>query len=601
MKRKQSPSHSAQVCQPAEQDYRGGASEFCPSRIEIRARSQFEKILTVALNPKLEDLGKAEPDSKFAPDTDADAPRLCNYGQLEKWLWVELLALGRLFIELFLASVRIGLSKRLGVASGRAWPRQFKGRLGTIAYWRERSCGHFPLDNFLGIGRGGFSHSVCLLACNLATRMSFAVSAKVFERFAGWSPDPSSIENMVLGVGVHASSYMEQGAPKRDRSKRQVLVIEIDGKAPPTATEQELKKRSASAKAAAKAAAKARKSQKEQNSDNNACPVDHKSEGEGEQSGTSKRCCCQRHRAKAIRQRARKKKQAAKIKASKRKRSNKEKGKQEKKTKNGRSATLVVTYVLEEGPEGLLHGPKDKRVWADFGPRVNMMQWVKEEAQRRGFDPQSRDIHLVMDGETCLRDRMRERFPNATIALDIRHAEEHLHAMSKLIHTSSEDREAFVGNYRGMLYDGKARKMTEELQGMIEDANKQKKKDGLDPGDGEYEQLEKAIAYFAKRIDMMDYGKLKKKDLVIASGQVEGAARHLVGERMDCGAMRWKVERGRMILHLRCIEINGDWEKFDIWLSRKNHEHLAHGKVVRLTSTEPPPMPLSANQIAKVA
>ena len=154
----------------------------------------------MALNPKLEDLGKAEPDSKSAPD--ADAPRLCNYGQLEKWLWVELFALGRLFIELFVASARMVLGKQLGKASSRARPRQFKGRFGTISYWREGSCGHFPLDNLLGIGRGGFSHSVCLLACNLATRMSFAVSAKVLERFAGCSPDPGSIENMVLGVGA---------------------------------------------------------------------------------------------------------------------------------------------------------------------------------------------------------------------------------------------------------------------------------------------------------------------------------------------------------------------------------------------------------------
>ena len=66
---------------------------------------------------------------------------------------------------------------------------------------------------------------------------------------------------------------------------------------------------------------------------------------------------------------------------------------------------------------------------------------------------------------------------------------------------------------------------------------------------------------------MMDYGNLKDKDLVIASGQVEGAARHLVGERMDCGGMRWKVERCRMLLQLRCIGINGEWDRFDDWLS----------------------------------
>jgi hypothetical protein len=124
------------VCQPAEQDYRGDASEFCPSRIEIRARSQFEKILTVALNPKLEDLGKAEPDSKSAPD--ADAPRLCNYGQLEKWLWVELFALGRLFIELFVASARMVLGKQLGKASS---PQISYGGVGTNI--TANFCGRF--------------------------------------------------------------------------------------------------------------------------------------------------------------------------------------------------------------------------------------------------------------------------------------------------------------------------------------------------------------------------------------------------------------------------------------------------------------------------
>ena len=278
-----------------------------------------------------------------------------------------------------------------------------------------------------------------------------------------------------------------------------------------------------------------------------------------------------------------------------------EKGGEESKAKNGRSATIVVTYVLEEGADGLLHGPRDKRTWADFGPRAEMMEWAKEESLRRGFDPQGENIHLVMDGETCLGEGMRGRFPNATIALDIRHAEEHLHAVGKLVHSSPEDREAFVEHYRAMLYDGEAREMVGEFRDMIDDANRQKKRRGTDPADGEYGELEKEIAYFARRLDMMDYANLKEKDLVIASGQVEGAARHLVGERMDCGGMRWKVDRGRMVLHLRCIEINGDWDSFDRWLSKENHARLTHGKIVRLTSTRPPPMPLPANQTAQAA
>ena len=539
-------------------------------RIEARVRSQFEKILAAALKP---DPGRQS--TPRAPGVETAPTRTpANFGQFENWLRAEIFVLGRLLIELFLCSARRRLrEKALGKAFGRLRHRRFKSFFGTVAYWREGRHGHFPLDKVLGIAKGGFSHSVCLLACNLATRMSFAASTGVFARFAGWSPDPGSIENMVLGIGAYAPEYMEQSAPVtdvRDSDNRQVLVIEIDGKAPPMASESELEKRSQKAK--------------------------RRKKGPGSRSG-KKRCCCQRHRAKATRK---KKKEAKTPKACEQEAS------QEKVTKNGRSATLVVTYVLEEGPEGLLHGPKDKRVWADFGPRVNMMQWAKDEAQRRGFDPQSKDIHLVMDGEKCLREGMRQRFPNATMALDIRHAEEYLHDLAKLIYPGSKpkqksERETFVENYRAMLYDGEAAKMTEELQALIDEANKEKKKAGRDPEDGEYEQIEKKIAYFANRLEMLDYGEFQEKDLVIATGQVEGAARHLVGERMDCAGMRWKVERARVLLHLRCIEINGDWAKFDAWLLEKTNQLLSQGKAVKLTSTKPPPMPLSANQTAEAA
>lgn len=53
-------------------------------------------------------------------------------------------------------------------------------------------------------------------------------------------------------------------------------------------------------------------------------------------------------------------------------------------------------------------------------------------------------------------------------------------------------------------------------------------------------------------------------DLVLASGVVEGAARYVVGERLDQSGMRWVVQRAEAVL-LRCIEVNGDWEKYFAW------------------------------------
>jgi hypothetical protein len=58
---------------------------------------------------------------------------------------------------------------------------------------------------------------------------------------------------------------------------------------------------------------------------------------------------------------------------------------------------------------------------------------------------------------------------------------------------------------------------------------------------------------------------LRKEDLVTASGVMEGAARYVVGERLDNSGMRWIEERAEAVLLLRCIEVNGDWESFMKW------------------------------------
>ena len=64
------------------------------------------------------------------------------------------------------------------------------------------------------------------------------------------------------------------------------------------------------------------------------------------------------------------------------------------------------------------------------------------------------------------------------------------------------------------------------------------------------------------RLDMMAYKTYIDEDLPIASGHVEGAARHVVGERTDCSGMRWIPGRAQALLHLRCIELNGDRDDF---------------------------------------
>lgn len=104
---------------------------------------------------------------------------------------------------------------------------------------------------------------------------------------------------------------------------------------------------------------------------------------------------------------------------------------------------------------------------------------------------------------------------------------------------------------------------------------------------GRREALEEQIGFFEPRQAMMQYDRWLAEDLVIASGQVEGAVRHLVGERLDCSGMRWVQGKAEAVLHLRCIELNGDWDKFVKWQQGRTQVRLQRTKRCKILTDQP--------------
>ena len=103
--------------------------------------------------------------------------------------------------------------------------------------------------------------------------------------------------------------------------------------------------------------------------------------------------------------------------------------------------------------------------------------------------------------------------------------------------------------------------------------------------------LSKLIAYMDRRLNMMHYQRLIEDDLPIASGIVEGAARYVIGERMDCSGMRWICERAEALLRLRCIELNGDWDHFFAWGYEHWVEKMRQGEKVIVRKKTPDDLP----------
>jgi len=176
-----------------------------------------------------------------------------TFWEFEKYLFVLLFGLGRVLTRLMLVHrhSRLSLEPYLamkGYRLGDAYAeRKLKTAFGEISYGRahlireEGGTGFHPLDVALGLTRDGFSPWVVQFVTRLATRMSYSASRLICQVAIGWSPSTEGIEHLVLGLGRPAAPFMQQmGAPPNDG---EVLVIEVDGKCPPTATEQELSKR----------------------------------------------------------------------------------------------------------------------------------------------------------------------------------------------------------------------------------------------------------------------------------------------------------------------------------------------------------------------
>jgi hypothetical protein len=340
---------------------------------------------------------------------------------------------------------------------------------------------------------------------------------------------------VVLGLGRQAAPFMQQlAAPSHEG---EVLVIEVDGKCPPTATAAELSKRRGRRR--------------------------HRASCD---------CGCQRHRGRAQR----------------RARGPKKRRKKGDHSKNGKEVVLVVMYTLRRGDDGRLHGPVNKKVWASFAGRKAAALWARAEATKRGFEcGTAKTVQLVMDGAKGLRQNLEPLFPGAIVTLDVCHVVEKVWALGHRFHREgSAELTAWVEELKALLYSGRAAELVERLRAWLRQVP------AHGPGTkGRRQGLKALIGYLAPRLEMMRYAAWVAQDLVIGSGQVEGAARHVVGERLDCAGMRWLQGKAEALLQLRCIELNGDWERFGAWLQGRNQHRLDKRQRLRILTDQPIKLP----------
>jgi hypothetical protein len=448
-------------------------------------------------------------------------------------------ALGPLVFELARALIALFLCRRHealavptsevidGSAFARSQPqdREVTTFFGPVRYWRTymrgKGGGFYPLDRLLRLPVDGFSVHFVSLFTRIATKVSYAQTRLVVTCFLGSSPSTRTIEKAVLGLGKRTQAWFEQAPPPPDDGE--TLVIMVDSKATPTATESELRKR----------------------------------RGKRRKRGGGR---SPRHRGRSKRKNWQEKRRRKKGDHS----------------KNGRAATLVVMYTLREaklpGGRKRLEGPINRRVYASYAPVRHAFAVARRDANRRGFGPSSgKRVQIVIDGHRALEANARLFFPEAIFTLDVIHAVEYLWKAGRSFYREgSKQLAAWVAEQKTRLYAGKIAAIVRDLRRAHEEISKNGR-----GNKGKRRRLLDSISYLANHIDLMNYGELLAEDLEISSGQVEGAVRYVIAQRFDAAGMRWITERSEALLQLRCIEINEQWDGFTRFVESRAGPRLA--------------------------
>jgi len=84
--------------------------------------------------------------------------------------------------------------------------------------------------------------------------------------------------------------------------------------------------------------------------------------------------------------------------------------------------------------------------------------------------------------------------------------------------------------------------------------------------------VERALNYFRRNADFMDYPAFLVAGLPIATGVIEGACRHLVQDRLGITGARWDLPGAEAMLKLRALHSSGDWD--DYWRFHEQQEAL---------------------------
>jgi hypothetical protein len=184
---------------------------------------------------------------------------------------------------------------------------------------------------------------------------------------------------------------------------------------------------------------------------------------------------------------------------------------------------------------------------ATFEPAAAFGSLVRAEGIRRGAD-HVRQLTVLGDGAAWIWGIATGKFPEATQIVDLYHAREHLHALTRSLEFMLLDRkeEWLAARLEDLDYG--------DIDG-IEAAVRQYPLEGV-----KKTEVEKELGYFLANAPRMRYHWFRSRGLFVGSGVVEASCKTVVAQRLKQAGMHWTLAGADAIIALRCKEASSQWE-----------------------------------------
>jgi hypothetical protein len=206
--------------------------------------------------------------------------------------------------------------------------------------------------------------------------------------------------------------------------------------------------------------------------------------------------------------------------------------------------------------------PTNKQVFGTLeGQQVAFEHLVRQIEQRHA----DHIVHYVAltDGNRGLKNRVKQDLPQFTLIVDLIHVTEYLwEAANTLLGETHALRDIWMQDALRCLLEDELDHLLNHLTYQLAGLSKRKQA-----------TLTKVINYLRNNREYMHYQNYLAHGYPIGTGVIEGACRHLVKDRFERAGMRWSKVGAQVMLDLRAVYLNGDWDDFQRFRRHQVHEH----------------------------